>query len=104
MRAFRPFFFFFFLPLPLSGKVVARAAGGTEDMLRAFVHSFETDPSAMLGAFAPLPLAAPLRHAALVSLQAAVKARARPLAGAPACMYGKLGSFLPQTCCAVCVR
>ncbi len=53
-------------------------------MLRAFVHSFESDPSAMLGAFAPLPLAAPLRHAALVSLQAAVKARPRPLAGSSA--------------------
>jgi len=49
--------------------------GGTEDMLRDFVQSFESDPSAMLGAFAPLPLPAALRHAALVSLQAAVKAR-----------------------------
>ncbi len=44
-------------------------------MLRDFVQSFESDPSAMLGAFAPLPLPAALRHAALVSLQAAVKAR-----------------------------
>ncbi|KAK9839324.1 hypothetical protein WJX81_008143 [Elliptochloris bilobata] len=51
-----------------------RLLGGTEDMLRGFVHSFETDPSAMLGAFAPLPLPAALRHSALVSLQVAVKA------------------------------
>ena len=47
-------------------------------MLRDFVQSFESDPSAMLGAFAPLPLPAALRHAALVSLQAAVKARRHP--------------------------
>ena len=51
------------------------APGGTEDMLRGFVHSFEADPSALLGAFPPLPLPAALRHSALVSLQAAVKAR-----------------------------
>ena len=44
-------------------------------MLRGFVHSFETDPSALLGAFPPLPLPAALRHSALVALQAAVKAR-----------------------------
>lgn len=44
-------------------------------MLRGFVHSFETDPSALLGAFPPLPLPAALRHSALAALQAAVKAR-----------------------------
>lgn len=68
-------------------------------MLRDFVQSFESDPSAMLGAFAPLPLPAALRHAALVSLQAAVKARRHstltlgplPEAGVQHCAQAKQG-------------
>ena len=60
-------------------------------MLRGFAHSFETDPSALLGAFPPLPLPAALRHSALVALQAAVKART------PACRLRVqgVGAFPP---------
>ena len=31
-------------------------AGGTEDVLRQFLRSFESSPAAMLGAWEPLPL------------------------------------------------
>ncbi|KAK9807508.1 hypothetical protein WJX72_001125 [[Myrmecia] bisecta] len=47
--------------------------GGTYTVLRSLKDSFETDPAAMLSAYLPLPLASTLRHAALTTLQAAVK-------------------------------
>jgi hypothetical protein len=50
-------------------------AGGTEDVLRRFLASFESSPAAMLGAFEPLRLAPSIRHTCLVALQAAVKVR-----------------------------
>lgn len=51
-------------------------------MLRLFLHSFETSPAAMLGAFEPLHLPSAMRHSTLVSLQSAVKVRS--------CMAGNI--------------
>ena len=48
-------------------------AGGTEDVLRQFLRSFESSPAAMLGAWEPLHLPSAQRHSTLVSLQSAVK-------------------------------
>lgn len=48
-------------------------AGGTEDVLRRFLGSFETSPSAMLSAFEPVRLATDMRHVVLVALQSAIK-------------------------------
>lgn len=42
-------------------------------MLRRFLASFDTSPSAMLSAFEPLRLAADARHTVLLALQSAVK-------------------------------
>jgi hypothetical protein len=50
-------------------------AGGTEDVLRLFLRSFEASPAAMLGAFEPLHLPSTIRHSTLASLQSAVKVR-----------------------------
>ena len=54
-------------------------------MLQSLVASFDTDPSALLRAICPLPLAASLRHKAVVALHAAVKVRCEAHTG-PACM------------------
>ena len=54
-------------------EMTGDTAGGTEDVLRAFIGSFQTDASAMLGAFAPLRMAPAIRNAALHALQVAVK-------------------------------
>lgn len=51
----------------------AACVGGTEDVLRRFLESFESSPAAMLGAFEPLHLPSSMRHNTLVSLQSAVK-------------------------------
>ena len=48
-------------------------------MLQSLVASFETDPSALLRAICPLPLAASLRHTAVVALHSAVKVRCAAL-------------------------
>ncbi|CAL8471447.1 g10989 [Coccomyxa elongata] len=50
-----------------------RLLGGTEDVLRRFLGSFDSSPSAMLCAFEPLRLAADARHTVLLALQSAVK-------------------------------
>lgn len=42
-------------------------------MLRRFLASFDTSPSAMLCAFEPLRLSADARHTVLLALQSAVK-------------------------------
>lgn len=65
---------------PTSLKV---SAGGTEDVLRRFLRSFEDSPAAMLGAFEPLCLPSAMRHTTLVSLQAAVKACYCPTIASP---------------------
>ena len=54
------------------------ATGGTEDVLRRFLGSFDSSPSAMLSAFEPLRLAADARHTVLLALQSAVKVLLRP--------------------------
>ena len=54
-------------------------------MLQSLVASFETDPSALLRAICPLPLAASLRHKAVVALHSAVKVRCVAHT-CPACM------------------
>eukprot|EP00884_Botryococcus_braunii_P019029 jgi/Botrbrau1/580/Bobra.0010s0046.1 len=51
-----------------------RLLGGTQEVLRSLIQSFEWDPSALMGGFLTLPLPSSLRHTALVALQAAVKA------------------------------
>lgn len=53
---------------------VCPGAGGTEDVLRRFLRSFESCPAAMLGAWEPLHLPSAQRLSTLVSLQSAVKA------------------------------
>ena len=55
-------------------------------MLQSLVASFESDPSALLRAICPLPLAASLRHKAVVALHSAVKVRCVALTCMMACL------------------
>ncbi len=57
-------------------------------MLQSLVASFDTDPSALLRAICPLPLAGSLRHKAVVALHSAVKVRctALPCTACMACL------------------